>query len=64
MPVILDPADEARWLDPAVTDPAVLQPLLAPGSPERLRMWPVGTAVNNTRQDGPALMAAVALSGA
>jgi putative SOS response-associated peptidase YedK len=59
MPVILAPQDEARWLDPAVTDPAVLQPLLLPCPPQRLRIWPVGTAVNNTRQDGPGLMAAV-----
>jgi putative SOS response-associated peptidase YedK len=61
MPVILNPQNEARWLEPAVTDPAALQPLLIPGPPERLRMWPVGTAVNNTRQDGSALMAAVTL---
>ncbi|MCB1919603.1 MAG: SOS response-associated peptidase [Candidatus Competibacteraceae bacterium] len=61
MPVILDPQDEARWLDPAITDPAVLKPLLASCPPERLRLWPVGTAVNATRQDGPALMAAVTL---
>ena len=30
MPVILARADEARWLDPALTDPAILQPLLVP----------------------------------
>lgn len=60
MPAILDPADEARWLDPAATDPAVLRSLLAPCPPERLRLWPVGTAVNATRLDGPALRAAVA----
>lgn len=60
MPAILDPADEARWLDPAATDPAVLRSLLAPYPPERLRLWPVGTAVNATRLDGPALRAAVA----
>ena len=61
MPVILDPAAEARWLDPAVTDPAALRPLLAPCPVERLRLWPVGTAVNATRHDGPDLMAPVTL---
>lgn len=61
MPVILDPADEARWLDPAVTDSAVLQPLLVPCPPERLRLWPVATAVNATRHNEPELMAAVTL---
>ncbi|MFO1419701.1 MAG: SOS response-associated peptidase [Candidatus Competibacteraceae bacterium] len=61
MPAILDPADEARWLDPHVTDPADLRPLLAPCPPERLRLWPVGTAVNRPGAEGPALMAPAAL---
>ena len=61
MPVILDPAAEARWLDPAVTDPAVLRPLLVPCAPDRLRVWPVGTAVNATRHDRLDLMALVSL---
>ena len=61
MPVILDPAAEARWLDPELTDPAVLQPLLVPCPPERLRVWPVSPAVNSTQNDGPDLMAPVAL---
>ena len=57
MPVILDPTDEARWLDPAVTDPAALRPLLVPCPPERLQLWPVSPAVNATRHEGPDLMA-------
>ena len=57
MPVILDPADETRWLDPTITDPAVLKPLLVPCPVARLRLWPVSTAVNVTRHDGPELMA-------
>ncbi len=61
MPVILDPAAEAPWLDPALTDPAALQPLLVPCPPERLRVWPVSTAVNDARHEGPDLMAAMAL---
>ena len=56
MPVILARADEALWLDPALTDPAILQPLLVPCAPERLRVWPVGTAVNRPDTDGPDLM--------
>ena len=62
MPVILDPADEARWLDPALTDPAALRPLLVPCPPERLRLWPVSSAVNDPRHEGPDLIAPVALS--
>ena len=61
MPVILDPADEARWLDPALTDPAALRPLLVPCPPARLRLWPVGTAVNDPRHEGPDLMAPATL---
>ena len=56
MPVILARADEARWLDPALTDPAILQPLLMPRAPERVRVWLVGTAVNRPDTDGPDLM--------
>jgi len=56
MPVILARADEALWLDPALTDPAILQPLLVPCAPERLRVWPVGTAVNHPGSEGPDLM--------
>ena len=56
MPVILARADEALWLDPALTDPAILQPLLVPCAPERLRVWPVGTAVNRPSSEGPDLM--------
>ncbi|MEZ5579374.1 MAG: SOS response-associated peptidase [Candidatus Competibacteraceae bacterium] len=56
MPVILARADEARWLDPALTDPAILQPLLMPCAPERVRVWLVGTAVNRPDTDGPDLM--------
>ena len=64
MPAILDPAAEARWLDPRITDPAALRPLLVPCPPERLRLWPVSAAVNSTRHDGPDLMAPVALPDA
>lgn len=60
MPVILDPAAEARWLDPHVTDPAALCPLLVPCPPERLRLWPVGTAVNRPGTEGPDLITPVA----
>jgi putative SOS response-associated peptidase YedK len=61
MPVILGPAAETHWLDPAVTDPAILRPLLVPCPPERLQLWPVGTAVNRPGTEGPNLMAPVVL---
>ncbi len=55
MPVILDPADQDRWLDPAMIDPAALRPLLVPCPATWLRVWPVGSGVNNPRHEGPAL---------
>ena len=55
MPVILDVAAETRWLDPTVTDPAALRPLLVPYPSERLRLWPVSPQVNNPRHEGPML---------
>lgn len=59
MPVILDPADYATWLNPALRDPASLTPLLRSYPAERMRAWPVGPAINHPRNEGPALMAAV-----
>lgn len=56
MPVILARADEALWLDPTQTDPAILQLLLTPCAPERVRVWPVGTAVNRPGSEGSDLM--------
>jgi putative SOS response-associated peptidase YedK len=55
MPVILDPADYARWLDPdGVAEK--LQPLLVAAPENSLRYWPVGSRVNSTRIDEPGLL--------
>ena len=52
--------DKARRIEGRVErDPFAT--VLAPCPPERLRRWPVGTAVNATRHDGPDLMAPVML---
>jgi len=59
MPVVLDPAAWAGWLDPASTDVAALERLLTSGS-GRLTAYPVGTAVGNVAANGPALLAPVA----
>src|SRR5262245_19593153 len=53
MPVILDPADYGRWLDPNVQDPSELLPLLAPLPAERMTARPVSTFVNNVKNQGP-----------
>jgi putative SOS response-associated peptidase YedK len=53
MPVLLEPEAYARWLDPAVQDPAQLQRLLRPYPSEALALRRVGPQVNDPRNDGP-----------
>jgi putative SOS response-associated peptidase YedK len=53
MAVILPPGDYARWLDPGIQDPEVLQPLLRPYPAEEMTAYPVGTVVNNPAHDTP-----------
>ena len=52
MPVILDPGDEAIWLDHA-TPPSVLHEVLRGLDAEHTELAAVGPAVNNVRIDGP-----------
>ena len=56
MPVILPPAACDVWLDPSVTDVDRLVALCRPCPPELLEAWPVSTAVNSVRNDGPHLV--------
>ncbi len=53
MPVILDPKDFDVWLDPEVQLPERLAPLLRPFPAERMTAHPVGTRVNDPRNDDP-----------
>jgi putative SOS response-associated peptidase YedK len=55
MPVILDPADWARWLA-AETPLRDLRPLLFPFAAEALDAYPVSKAVSNVRNDGAELL--------
>jgi putative SOS response-associated peptidase YedK len=57
MPVILDPGDYEIWLDPRVTVPAEVRPLLRPFPAEAMTAFPVTTAVNNPAFDDPACLA-------
>jgi putative SOS response-associated peptidase YedK len=52
MPVIVDPADFGKWLDPAER-PDVLQELLRPYPSESMEAYPISTFVNNPRNQGP-----------
>ena len=53
-PLLVPPADWARWLDPEVDNPG--QELLVPGTPGVLDAWPVSPAVGNVRNDGAQLI--------
>lgn len=57
MPVILDPSDYDRWLDPTLQDPGSIQPLLCPYPPERMQIVPVSTLVNSPKNDVPECLA-------
>jgi putative SOS response-associated peptidase YedK len=52
MPIILDPASYNAWLDPANEDREQLQAMLVPFPAERMTVRPVGTYVNNARNEG------------
>ncbi len=53
MPLIVAPADYARWLDPANADVA---DLIAPFPPEAMAYYPVSPRVNNVRHDDASLI--------
>jgi putative SOS response-associated peptidase YedK len=54
MPAILEGDALARWLDPAIADPAELAPLLVPW-PGRLELIPASRRVGDVKNDGPEL---------
>ena len=53
MPVILNRADEGRWLDPTVTDPVVLVGMLKPYPSELMEFYSVSRSVNSPVHDEP-----------
>jgi putative SOS response-associated peptidase YedK len=53
MPVILDPADFAAWLEPTNQDIAALLYLLKPYPAELMKCHPVSTRVNSPKFDDP-----------
>lgn len=51
MPVIIDPDDYQRWIDPAAQSPDSLQPLIKPYPADEMTAHPVSTLVNNPKND-------------
>ncbi len=60
MPVILAPEDWPRWLGEAPASVDELKGLFVPCPDAALRVWPVGRAVGNVRNDGPELAQPIA----
>ena len=56
MPAIVARENYARWLDPALRDPDALQPMIAAYPAGEMQAVPVGTAVNNARNQCAALI--------
>jgi putative SOS response-associated peptidase YedK len=53
MPVILDPADNGRWLDHDQHDANALTSLLKQFPAEKMQLTPVSTLVNSPRNESP-----------
>jgi len=56
MPVILQKEDEETWLNPDISEPAQLLPLLKSYPSIKMETWPVGEAARNPRNDYPELI--------
>ncbi len=56
MPVLLPRERWEAWLDPALPDPGEASAILSPAPDDVLELVPVSRAVNNVRNDGPALI--------
>jgi putative SOS response-associated peptidase YedK len=56
MPLMVERDRWSAWLDPGRSGVEELTPLLVPAAPGRLEAYPVGTAVNNVRNNGAELL--------
>lgn len=55
-PLLVEPEVRDLWLSPVERPAPELLDLLVPATPGRLEAWPVSTAVNNVRNNGPELV--------
>ena len=56
MPAILEPGDEGRWVDAAVTDSAIVLPCLRPLAAALMEAYPVSALVSSPDNDGARLV--------
>jgi putative SOS response-associated peptidase YedK len=56
MPVIVRPEHYAGWLDPTLSDPRALAPMLEQFPAEEMRAYPVSKRVNSARNEGADLV--------
>jgi putative SOS response-associated peptidase YedK len=56
MPAIIPREYYTRWLDPALQDPAQIQPMIGSYPAGELQAIPVGRQINNARSQGPELI--------
>lgn len=60
MPMIIHPDDAPLWMDREIDELGPLEHLLQPVAGEEMDLYPVSTAVNNVRNNGPELIEPVA----
>jgi putative SOS response-associated peptidase YedK len=63
MPLLVEPSRYDAWLDPSPRPADELRGLLVPAAPGRLAAYPVSTAVNSVRNNGPELLTPVTPAG-
>jgi putative SOS response-associated peptidase YedK len=51
MPVILHKEDEEAWVNPDLTEPEHLLPMLQPYPADEMETWRVGDGAKNPRHD-------------
>ncbi len=59
MPVIIDPMDYEKWLDPRLQEPAAVDEMVGPYPPELMTCHPVSTVVNSPKNVTPDCVKAV-----
>jgi putative SOS response-associated peptidase YedK len=62
LPVIVDPSDEADWLDPTIGDINTLYKIMRPYDPDKLKIKRVSDAINSVKASGADLIIPVSVS--